>query len=63
LPKAISRSTSNSYSRGTLANEAPLTAFWLRVNHQLQGFASKTGRFLQLIFADVFVLGRYIIEL
>jgi hypothetical protein len=27
------------------------------------GFCIQTGRFLQLIFADVFVLGHYIIEL
>jgi hypothetical protein len=33
------------------------------VNHKLQGFALKTGGFLQLIFAAAFVLDRYIIAL
>ena len=33
------------------------------MNHKLQGFAFKTGGFLQLIFATAFVLGRYIIAL
>jgi len=30
------------------------------VNHELQGFAPETGRFLQLFSADVVVLLRYI---
>ena len=33
------------------------------MNHKLQGFALKTGGFLHLIFAAVFVLNRYIIAL
>ena len=33
------------------------------MNHKLQGFALKTGGFLQLIFATAFVLDRYIIAL
>ena len=33
------------------------------MNHKLQGFALKTGGFLQLIFATPFVLDRYIIAL